>query len=222
MTRLSLRRFFSATICLGLVVAACWLWDDESGTPSRWHGRREPPAPARLQPWEHLENVRFVSDPANDGDSFLVRHAGGTHVLRLYFVDCPEKRRHQFNGPRLADQGAYFGGMTESETVRLGREARDFTARLLETSRIDVFTKWEPVFDERRHYAHLAIIHPDGSRHWLAASLVENGLARVFTKGADLPDGTPQQKFSHHLRLLEKAARLDKRGGWARVEREGE
>ena len=60
--------------------------------------------------------------------------------------------------------------------------------------------------------------HATGSQH----SLVENGLARVFTKGADLPDGTPQQKFSHHLRLLEKAARLDKRGGWARVEREGE
>ena len=41
------------------------------------------------------------------------------------------KTRHQYNGPRLAEQGQYFGGLTEAETVAVGEEARDFSLGLL-------------------------------------------------------------------------------------------
>jgi endonuclease YncB( thermonuclease family) len=215
MSRRSLRRFVSVVVPLVLVLAAAWLGDDLRRGPGR-PGPRPPRAePGRSAEWVRLDNPSPAGDPADDGDSFVVVHAGGRSTLRLYFIDCPEKRRHQFNGPRLADQGAYFGGLTESETIRIGRDARDFTLGLLRSGPVTVFTRWERVFDDDRHYAHVEVTGPDGSRRWLAELLVENGLGRIYTKGEDLPDGTPAKRFAHHLRSLEKSARLARRGGWA-------
>lgn len=165
--------------------------------------------------WVELQKPALAPSSENDGDSFLIRHGGGTeHILRLYFVDCPEKRRHQFNRARLADQGAYFGGLAESDTVRLGREARQFALDLLAKQPFQVFTRWEPVYESRRHYAHIRITLPDGQERWLAELLVEAGLARIHTKGTDLPGGARRGAFEYHLRRLESAARLAGRGGW--------
>ena len=61
----------------------------------------------------------------------------------------------------------------------------------------------------------LGVARPDGTEHPLPALLVEAGLARIHTKGADLPDGTRRARFEHGLRSLEKSARLAGRGGWA-------
>ena len=60
--------------------------------------------------WVELTQPSLVRNPANDGDSFLIQHTGGQHLLRLYGVDCPEKKSHALNRTRLADQGAAFGG----------------------------------------------------------------------------------------------------------------
>ena len=229
MSRRALKNVFITTITVVLAAAAVWLREEEhrihgafpppsrSGFPdasrtSRTSGTPGSPMPSAT--WVELTQPSLVRNPANDGDSFLIQHTGGQHLLRLYGVDCPEKKSHVLNRTRLADQGAAFGGLTEAETVRLGIRARQFTLNLLEERPFRVHTVWEQVFDDRRHYAHLAIRQPDGSERWLSELLVEAGLARLHTKGAPLPDGTLRADFTRHLQAVEKSARLSGRGGW--------
>ncbi len=195
-----------------LTAAALWLREEEAAHPAP---RRPAPEQSKSRNWSELEAPVVTPDAANDGDSFLLRHRGGTHTLRLYFVDCPEKRRHQFNRPRLAEQGAYFGGLAESDTLELGQQAREFTLGRLTEGNFRVFTRWEPVYGDRRHYAHVEIRQPDGSWRQLAELLVEQGLARIHTKGDDLPEGLRRAVFAQRLREVEKQARLARRGGWA-------
>lgn len=54
----------------------------------------------------------------------------------------------------------------------------------------------------------------NGRPRWLHELLVERGLARILTKPADLPDGTPAAKQKQHLKSLESAARRAGRGAW--------
>ncbi len=213
MSRRRLRQTVTLIGTLVLAAAAAWLRldEDRGRTPSH---PPHPPASARSA-WTELQDPALTGDPGDDGDSFVIRHKDGQDLLRLYFVDCPEKRRHQYNRDRLAEQGAAFGGLTEADTLSIGRDARDFTLQLLRQRPFRVHTRWEKVYDDRRHYAHLSVSLPDGRDRWLAELLVEAGLARIHTKGADLPDGTPRARFEHHLRSLEKSARLAGRGGWA-------
>lgn len=217
MSRRALKNIFVTVLTVVLAAAAVWLREEEH----RSQGARPRPsrsgasgAPAPSATWVELTQPSLVPNSANDGDSFLIQHTGGQHLLRLYNVDCPEKKSHALNRTRLADQGAAFGGLTEGETVQLGLRARQFTLALLEERPFRVHTVWEQVFDDRRHYAHLAILQPDGSERWLAELLVESGLARLHTKGAPLPDGTLRADFTRHLQAVEKSARLDGRGGW--------
>jgi len=152
----------------------------------------------------------------NDGDSFLVRHGDQTHEFRLYFADCPEKYRHQHNGDRIAEQGAYFGGLGEQETLRVGGEARDFTLDLLRGSPFTLLTKWEKVYDSGRYYALVRVRDAEGNEAYLHELLVARGLARIHTKGIDLPEGTPWRKQKARLAEMEKKARAEMLGGWAR------
>jgi endonuclease YncB( thermonuclease family) len=217
MSRRALKNIFVTVLTVVLAAAAVWLREEEHRSqgarprPSR-SGASGAPAPSATR--VELTQPSLVPNSANDGDSFLIQHTGGQHLLRLYNVDCPEKKSHALNRTRLADQGAAFGGLTEGETVQLGLRARQFTLALLEERPFRVHTVWEQVFDDRRHYAHLAIRQPDGSERWLAELLVESGLARLHTKGAPLPDGTLRADFTRHLQAVEKSARLDGRGGW--------
>jgi endonuclease YncB( thermonuclease family) len=217
MSRRALKNIFVTVLTVVLAAAAVWLREEEH----RSQGARPRPsrsgasgAPAPSATWVELTQPSLVPNSANDGDSFLIQHTGGQHLLRLYNVDCPEKKSHALNRTRLADQGAAFGGLTEGETVQLGLRARQFTLALLEERPFRVHTVWEQVFDDRRHYAHLAIRQPDGSERWLSELLVEAGLARLHTKAAPLPDGTLRADFTHHLQAVEKSARLNGRGGW--------
>ena len=212
MNRRRTRTFAGVALAIVLAAAAVWL---ENERPPRAAGSRRPPPPPAGTTWQSWSDCRLARDAANDGDSFLVEHSGGRHTVRLYFVDCCEKRRHPQNRARLADQGAYFGGMSESSVLRLGRQARDEVLKLLEGQPFDVTTRWESVYDSGRYYAHVAVKLPDGTRRSLPEWLVERGLARIHTKGESLPDGTPERQFRARLREIEREARLARRGGWA-------
>ena len=174
---------------------------------------REPPAkePAveieRLQP---LSGVRFIDAETNDGDSFVVDHEGQKLVLRLYFVDCAEKREYKLVAGRLKDQAGYFGGLSIPQTLKLGQQARAFTADLLRSRAFTVFTRWERVYDSDRIYA--VIVFEDGED--LAHKLVQAGLARIHTKGVNMPNGRKANDYENHLRDVEKEARAAKRGAW--------
>jgi len=146
----------------------------------------------------------------NDGDSFHLSHAGRTHEFRLYFADCPEKKRHHLNGDRLADQGRYFGGLNEADTVAIGQQARDLTQHLLTTQPFTIYTKWHPVYNSGRYYAF--IVFADGED--LSAKLVRAGLARIHTTGTTLPDSRRSSDYQQQLRQWESQARSAKRGAW--------
>ena len=129
------------------------------------------------------------------------------------FADCPEKKRHHLNGDRIAEQGRYFGGLSEARTVVIGQQAQAFTQQLLSTGSFTVYTKWQSVYNSGRHYAF--IVFPDGED--LSAKLIREGLARIHTGGTTLPDGRTTAQYQQQLRQLESEARAAGRGGWRTV-----
>lgn len=183
-----------------------------------WEFCREKPAAPQAEPdgyFVALKNARLVDDSGNDGDSFKIAHDGGEHVLRLYFVDCPEKRRYKLVEGRLKDQAGYFGGLSLTQTLSVGVEAKAFTEALLHERRFTIQTRWERVYDSERSYA--VVQFDDGED--LAEKLVKAGLCRIHTKGTRMPDGQREFDFENHLRDLEREAQAAKRGAWGKPKR---
>jgi len=170
-----------------------------------------PSKPKAVRAYELLESTELVEHRDNDGDSFLVRHAGGTHTFRLHFVDAPEKRLHQFNGDRLKQQAKYFGELTQQQVLPIGQQARDYTVEALSQRRFTVHTRWREVYDSGRYYAFVTF--EDGGD--LMEELVSEGLVRIYTEGAQHPDGRSEAAFRKRLQALETEARRAKRGAWA-------
>lgn len=176
-----------------------------------WHQKRPQPAPVQPTPGEFitLRSLRLMEDKGNDGDSFLIAHEDGSQVLRLYFVDCPEKRSYKLVESRLRDQAAYFG-ISVAATLRVGQKAKEFSEELLRGGRFTVHTRMEAVYDSGRVYA--LVFFEDGET--LAEKLVKAGLCRIYTRGTDLPDGRTEFEFQQHLRRLESQAREQRLGAW--------
>ncbi|MDZ4401029.1 thermonuclease family protein [Prosthecobacter sp.] len=188
------------------------------GLIQAWDHFRDKPTPPAPEPDGHfvaLKHARLVDDSGNDGDSFKIAHDGGEHVLRLYFVDCPEKRQYSLVIGRLKDQAGYFGGMSIPQTVSVGVEAKAFTEKLLNEQRFTIQTRWERVYDSERSYA--VVRFGDGAD--LAEKLVKAGLCRIHTKGTMMPDGQREFDFENHLRGLEREAKAAKRGAWGKPKR---
>lgn len=168
------------------------------------------PAHEGTKVFEVILDARLHPHPDNDGDSFHLVHGGQVHEFRLYFADCPEKKRHHLNGDRLAEQGRYFSGLSEAETVAIGQKGEAFTRELMNSQPFVVCTKWHKVYNSGRYYAF--VIFPDDED--LSAKLVSAGLARIHTGGTTLPDGRQTKEYDQQLRQLETAARNARRGAW--------
>ena len=192
-------------VLLALVAVGFNVWRDIQDGP-------EISAKQASKVFEVILGAKLHDHRDNDGDSFHLNHNGQTHEFRLYFADCPEKKRHQFNGDRLAEQGQYFGGLSEAETVAIGRQAQTFTLRLLLTQPFTLYTKWQSVYNSRRHYAF--IVFADGED--LSVKLIRAGLARIHTRGIALPDGRSVNDYQNQLRDMEQQARSQRMGAWAK------
>ncbi|MBP7951007.1 MAG: thermonuclease family protein [Verrucomicrobiales bacterium] len=203
------RSIFQALLWVAALAALVFLWLREQ------HSRPVGTASALPQGWVQLENCRLVEDRNNDGDSFSLAHEGGTNTFRLYFVDCPEKEWRRDNARRIADQARYFGFDSPDQAPLVGQAAREFALQRLQQP-CTVLTRWEKVYESRRFYAQVLVQTPDGSRRDLAELLVESGLCRLHTKGADLPNGISAVNFQRHLRKIEHAAREARAGAWKR------
>lgn len=155
-----------------------------------------------------LRGGRLIDHGTNDGDSFHIAHGGEEFVFRLYYVDCPEKSARNYK-KRVADQAEYFGGLSLAEVVDVGLEAKDYVEDLLKRNEFEISTRWEAVYDSGRYYAFIKI----GDRY-LAEILVERGLARIYTKGVNLPDGERFTDQREDLRALESEAKARGLGGW--------
>ncbi len=169
--------------------------------------------------FEVLEGCVLVAHGGNDGDSFHVRETGGREQeFRLYFVDAPESAlKHYRNGDsneeRLRYQAKYFGRLSQERTTELGQEAKKWTAGLLGRGEFTVYTKRELVYEGPRQYAFVEVEY-EGERRWLHELLIEEGLARIYTKGAWLPDGTSVGRQEVRLEGMERKAKRGKKGGW--------
>lgn len=165
--------------------------------------------------YEVLKDAQLVDHRDNDGDSFHIAHDGGEeHEFRLYFVDAPEKRLHQYNGQRLEEQARYFGALTIDDAIAVGQEAKAFTENLLRSRTFTIQTRWQRVFGSERRFAFIFFDEPGGRKEELSEKLVRAGLCRIYTQGANLPDGRREKDFLQHLRALEREAKAAKRGAW--------
>ncbi|MCH7226130.1 hypothetical protein [Haloferula sp. A504] len=195
---------------VALMVIALAVWGVERWKPGLLRGLRDQPAdvetgePAVVGGYEKIEGCTWVDHGGNDGDSFRLRLPDGrVEEFRLYFADCPESKFRSYGGgrnnhERIHDQAVDFG-VGDTEVVEIGKEAKQRVASMFEGRSITLFTEWDDPFNDRRYHAFVKT--PDGA--WLHEWLVKEGLARVHTKGAMLPDGTPEAEQRRRLEALE-------------------
>jgi endonuclease YncB( thermonuclease family) len=213
-----------------LVIAAVALWAyNQSRTPAvaeRRAPRSQPSAEAPVRPpgkttgaYEFYRGCTLAEARNNDGDSFLVKLPDGKKAeFRLYFVDTPESAFKSYPGgdtnhQRIREQAADLGGITPEQAVEIGKKAKAYSLGLLASRPFDLHTSWDSPFNDNRFHAFVEIKESGRSR-WLHELLVEKGLVRIHTKGADLPDGTPSAKHKAHLKELQAAAKKNGAGAW--------
>ena len=123
-------------------------------------------------------------------------------------------RNGETNEKRLDYQGRDLGGLTREETLEIGREAKKWVRKKLSGGTFTVSTKWQEVFDSGRYYGFVTV-EDAGTERFLHELLVEQGLVRIYTEGAGLPDGTSRIEQEKRLRGLEREAKSAQRGAWA-------
>lgn len=162
--------------------------------------------------WTELDQVSYRENDANDGDSFHAKRNSSTYIFRLYYVDAPES---DLRFPdRVQKQADYFG-VTPEQAVEGAKKAAAFIEKLLSPKPFTVFTRYDTArgaSSKKRYYAMVQV----GER-WLSELLVENGYARVFGVGSDVPDGTEEKKYWSKLQKLEAEAKAAHRGLWGKA-----
>jgi endonuclease YncB( thermonuclease family) len=212
-------------VLLVLIAAVSWYLRDpqRQGKPSypNWEAPAPSAVPSKPVPatktgaYETFRGCRFEEHRQNDGDSFRVKLPDGrVEQFRLYFVDCPESAFRSYRGgatnhERIHEQALALG-ISEQQAVEIGSRAKSRVHDLLDRGGFTLYTRWDDPFGDRRYHAF--ILAADGK--WLDETLVREGLARIHTKGADLPDGTAAKVHQGRLREIEKEARKSRRGAW--------
>lgn len=177
--------------------------------------------------YEVLEDCQWIDNRGNDGDSFLVKHGRDEYTFRLYFVDSPEKYlsdKYKDQRKRVAQQGEYFGGLSPDQAVEIGLKAKAFTAKKLKGKSFTILTAWESVYSSNRYYAFVLLPGSTEEKPLrLCEALIENGLARIYTKGPG-GKGVPgfqqagankkDKGFQRHLHQLQSLAKKSKEGAW--------
>ena len=212
-------------VLLVLIAVVSWYLRDQQrqgkrgGTPWEVPASPAPPsepaAPAKTGAYGTFPSCRFEEHRQNDGDSFRVRLPDGrVEQFRLYFVDCPESAFRSYRGgatnhERIHEQAVEFG-ISDRQAVEIGSRAKSRVQDLLGQGTFTLHTRWDDPFGDRRYHAFILLA--DGT--WLDETLVREGLARIHTKGADLPDGTSRKAYEARLRQIEREARKIRKGAW--------
>jgi endonuclease YncB( thermonuclease family) len=172
-------------------------------------------AATRTGAYETYTGCRYEEHRQNDGDSFRVRMPDGrVEQFRLYYVDCPESDFRTYPGgadnyARIHEQALVFG-ISDQQAVEIGKRGKALTHKILTAGSFTLYTRWEDPFGDQRYHA---FIQPAGGP-FLDETLVREGLARIHTKPAVMPDGTPSKERQARLRALEQEAKKAKRGAW--------
>jgi endonuclease YncB( thermonuclease family) len=166
-------------------------------------------SPVQARIWKELEGVYFLTNEANDGDSFHAKRNTTEYLFRLYYVDTPESNIRYPD--RVKEQADYFG-LSMDEAVEGAKKASEFTEKLLSDKVFSVFTRYDDARGASKMKRYYAMVRVDG--RWLSELLVENGFARVYGVRSELPDGTDTDKYWSRLHKLEKEAQAENRGLW--------
>jgi endonuclease YncB( thermonuclease family) len=198
-----------------LLIAAVILWLVEQRRDGASDGSRSLP-PVASGTYEVFTGCRLEAHRQNDGDSFRIRLADGrVEEFRLYYVDAPESAFRSYAGGRdnhrrISEQARDLG-ISDEQAVEIGRRAKQRVHDLLARGTLTVHTAWDDPFNDRRYHA---FIQPS-TGPLLHETLVREGLVRIHTKPADLPDGTTVKRRLADLHELEAAARQARQGAWA-------
>jgi len=205
---------------LSQLVEAEVLGDTLSASPSAPQGgptlRQVQLLSTHYQIWD---DCVMVDHRGNDGDSFHIQALHGREEVRIYYVDAPESAARSYrdgntNHLRIAQQGAAMGGLDQAETTRVGLKAKALVKQLLDGKRFQVVTSGERVYSSHRKYA-FVIVDWNGQLHYLHELLVMQGLGRIHTKPAYLPDNTTASEQKKHLKNLEAYAKNMRYGAWS-------
>ncbi len=196
----------SNRMILRLVVAAiagiaAWFSNSKRGASS---GDTAATTPVKVTSgYQVYLSCDLVSSKYNDGDSFLVNHDGTQQEYRLYYVDTPESRDKPYadHRQRVEDQGRDLGGLSYKQALEVGKKAKEFTTKVLNQGKFEVYTKKELVYQGPRQYAFVRVDY-QGKKQWLHELLVSKGLARVHTKGVETPLGQPYRQHKSYLLSL--------------------
>lgn len=165
--------------------------------------------------YETYTGCRYEEHRQNDGDSFRVRLPDGrVEQFRLYYVDCPESDFRSYQGgannhERIHEQALAFG-ISDQQAVEIGKQGKVRAHEILTAGSFTLYTRWEDPYGDQRYHA---FIQPQGGP-FLEETLVREGLARIYTKPAVMPDGTPTKARQAQLRELEQEAKKAARGAW--------
>ena len=203
------------TIIGMLVAAVVWYFNQQETGPAST-------TVSSSGEYEKIEGCKLIDHKWNDGDSFYIDNGSKKIHYRLYYVDTPESAYKTYpggdnNGKRLDEQGEYFGGLSRDETAAVGVASKKFVLKLLSKNNFTLLTKNEPVTnraDEERIHAFVLVKH-EGREIYLHELLMEQGLARLKTRGVPLPEGRDYHQQKKHLQSLEKVAKSKRLGAWS-------
>lgn len=163
---------------------------------------------------ETIGNATLVEASLNDGDSFRVKANGKVLHLRLYYVDCPETNKAEFE--RIRDQQYDFGLEDPAEVIRFGRQAAEYVKRVL-SKPFTIHTAYAFARGSSTTGRYYAFIEThDG--HDLGHLLVEQGLARIKGTTRQDPDGTPSETVIEELEDMRSVAMLNRAGIWKKTD----
>ena len=158
--------------------------------------------------WTVLENCRFISNPADDGDSFHVSAGAKEYIFRLYLVDAPET--DEMNPVRVAEQAKYFA-ISAPQVIEVGQAAKEFTREKL-SQPFTVLTRWKGAMGRSKLERFYAFVQTkDGD---LGEQLVRNGLARNYGFRAAPPGSKNARAESEKLQQFEDQAKQERIGAW--------
>ncbi|MSU37121.1 MAG: hypothetical protein EXS36_18905 [Pedosphaera sp.] len=173
------------------------------------HAAEEHP---RVKLWQKFEPCTVVTTEYGDGDSFRVKLPNGDEqVFRLTWVDCPESDSRI--PTRNAEQAAHFGVST-NDIPGAGKEAKKVCQQLL-SKPFTVRTRWASAMGMSRKPRYYAFIVTSDGRD-IGEELLRLGWARVKGQAMNHPDGTPRDEYRQRLDGIEKNAKANRRGLWAK------
>jgi endonuclease YncB( thermonuclease family) len=164
----------------------------------------------RADEWETIRGCRLMENESNDGDSFHVKADGEERIFRLYFADTPEAESGGYVTERVTEQAKEFG-ITEEESVEMGKKAAAFTRSVLSRP-FKVTTRGQNALGSsklKREYAFIETA--DGED--LAEMLISRGMARSFGEDA-APPGKSASALRSNYDRLEATARRERVGAW--------